>query len=98
MVLICKNCSNKERFYRENDMRQYYTETEFIDEFEDAHDWETHDDYDTETIETGTITCCECDSTDVEDVTSDEWEEWEGPESYKPKTWAERYSGKTKDL
>jgi hypothetical protein len=94
MPYICKNCPNKIVFYRINEMREYYSETEFLDEDGGAHDWERGEG-DSETIEHGTITCVDCESTLIEEVTTDDWEDWKGPENDTPITatnWKERYN------
>ncbi len=95
MSYICPNCANKERFYRDDSITQYGTETRHIDELGDIQDYDGFNVDDDETTEYGDVMCSDCDS-EADDVTDDEWEEWNGPDirQTKVKNWRQKYDTK----
>ena len=70
MVLYCKECAEKHRFYRDNTLEITVDEREWVDKDEETQDYEREDE-DTNDTNYGDYKCGDCDS-DVDEMTPEE--------------------------
>ena len=71
MVLYCKNCGEKEEFYRMRYGHTYFSEQELIDKDGEPIDYQNYEEDETEIDDEGEIKCMMCDE-EVEDLSIDE--------------------------